>query len=174
MATKYVKLEYMKYYVQLDTNTEFKYATHHTRIPSPDFPSGSGWERVVYLKEAVLDSSGGVRAIEYVYILVNESMPGMIKIGMTIKNPHERAKEISKATGVPTPWFVVWYLKCYASRVLEARVHDHLSQYRVSEDREMFRIDSGTAQRVIEELGVIFSNVLIAEEIEKNENKNSK
>jgi hypothetical protein len=169
MATKYIKPEYMKYYVQLDTNTEFKYATHHTRIPSPDFPSGSGWERVVYLKEAVLDSSGGVRPIEYVYILVNNSMPGMVKIGMTRKNPHERAKEISSATGVPTPWFVVWYFKCYASRVLEARVHDHLSQYRVSEDREMFRIDSGTAQRVIEELGDMFSNALIAEEMEKNE-----
>jgi hypothetical protein len=164
----------MKYYVQLDTNTEFRYATHHTRIPSSDFPSGSGWEQVVYLKEAVLDSSGGVRAVEYVYILVNESMPGMVKIGMTTKSPHKRVKEINKATGLPTPWFVVWYLKCYASRVLEARVHDHLSQYRVTKNREMFRIDSSTAQRVIEELGAVFSNVLVVEEMEKNENKNSK
>jgi len=174
MATQYVKPEYMKYYVQLDTNTEFRYATHHTRIPSSDFPSGSGWEQVVYLKEAVLDSSGGVRAVEYVYILVNESMPGMVKIGMTTKSPHKRVKEINKATGLPTPWFVVWYLKCYASRVLEARVHDHLSQYRVTKNREMFRIDSSTAQRVIEELGAVFSNVLVVEEMEKNENKNSK
>ena len=124
---------------------------------------------MIYLKEPVIDSSGGVRPTEYVYVLVNKSMPGMVKIGMTTTNPIKRANEINKATGVPTPWIPVWWLKCYASGVLEKRVHKHLNQYRISKDREMFGVTSTTAQQIIEELGKDFTNVLLAEQAKKTD-----
>ena len=92
----------------------------------------------------------------------------MVKIGMTTDTPQKRAYDINKATGVPTPWIPVWWLKCYASGILERRVHEHLSQYRVANNREMFAIDSMTAQRVIEELGKDFTNMMKASIIEKN------
>ena len=44
----------------------------------------------------------------YIYVLINASMPGLIKVGMTTNTPEERAEQLSSATGVPTP-FVVAY-----------------------------------------------------------------
>jgi hypothetical protein len=105
--------------------------------------------------------------MEYVYVLVNRSMPGMVKIGMTTDTPVKRARDINRATGIPTPWVPVWALKCYASFILEQRVHEHLSEYRVADNREMFSVDSVTAQRVIEDLGKDFTNCLIVEKIEQ-------
>ena len=154
----------IQFYIRLEPG-EFKLATHFVLIPSKDMPDG--WEDVIYLREPIMDASGGIRPTEYVYILVNKSMPGMVKIGMTTNTPQRRAYEINRATGVPTPWVPVWWLKCYASGILEKRVHEYLEQHRVADNREMFRIDSVTAQRVIEEIGKDFTNILIAGKIEQ-------
>ena len=161
-----VSAEDAQYYIKLEPG-EFNLATHFTLIPTTDPGFKEGWEDVIYLKEPVTDASGGVRATEYVYVLVNKSMPGMVKIGMTTDTPVKRARDINRATGIPTPWVPVWSLKCYSSYILEQRVHEYLGQYRVAENREMFRIDSVTAQRVIEDLGRDFTNCLLAEKIEQ-------
>ena len=161
-----VPIEDIQYYIRLEPG-EYNLATHFALIPTTDAGFGEGWEDVIYLKEPVVDASGGVRATEYVYVLVNKSMPGMVKIGMTTDTPIKRARDINRATGVPTPWVPVWSLKCYASRILEQRVHEYLGNYRVADNREMFRVDSVTAQRVIEDLGKDFTNCLIAEKIEQ-------
>lgn len=154
------------FYTRLKTG-EYSRATHFALVPSKDKPVG--WEDVIYLKEPITDASGGVRPSEYVYILVNRSIPDMVKIGMTTGTVNERAREISKATGVPTPWVPVWWFRCFSSGVLEKRVHEHLFEYRVANNREMFTVDSVTAQQVIEELGKDFTNPQIAETIEKQE-----
>lgn len=146
---------------------EFKRATHFALVPSKDMPEG--WDDVIYLREPITDASGGIRATEYVYILVNRSIPNMVKIGMTTGTVDKRAQEINKATGVPTPWVPVWWFRCFSSGILEKRVHEHLAQYRVSNNREMFAIDSLTAQRVIEDIGKDFTNPMIVEQIEKRE-----
>lgn len=119
-----------------------------------------GWQSVVYLANAVLDPSGAVRAPEYVYVLVNKSVPNMVKIGMTTNTPDERARQVSAATGVATPWISVFEYACYRSDLLEGDIHQHLREYRVNNKREMFAIDSHTAQRVIEELGYKYSTAL--------------
>ena len=162
-----VPIEDMEYYIRLEPG-EYSLATHFTLIPTIDPGFKEGWEDVIYLKEPVMDASGGIRATEYVYVLVNKSMPGMVKIGMTTDTPIKRARDINKATGVPTPWIPVWSLKCYASRILEQRVHEYLGNYRVADNREMFRVDSVTAQRVIEDLGKDFTNCRLAERIEQH------
>jgi hypothetical protein len=161
-----IPIEDIQYYIRLKPG-EYKSATHFALSPTTDPGFEEGWEDVIYLKEPIVDSSGGMRMTEYVYVLVNKSMPGMVKIGMTTDTPVKRARDINKATGVPTPWVPVWSLKCYASRILEQRVHEHLSEYRVADNREMFHVDSVTAQRVIEDLGRDFTNCLIAEKIEQ-------
>ena len=119
-----------------------------------------GWQSVVYLANAVLDPSGAVRAPEYVYVLVNKSVPNMVKIGMTTSTPDERARQISAATGVATPWISVFSYACYRSDLLEEDIHLHLREHRVNHKREMFAIDSHTAQRVIEELGYKYSTAM--------------
>jgi hypothetical protein len=121
------------------------------------FPEGDGWDRVQYLANAVLDPSGAVRPTEYIYILVNKSVPNMVKIGMTTNTPQQRAKEISSHTGVTTPWIPVFEFKCYRSDLLEKEIHSYLREWRVNTHREMFSVDSYTAQQVIETLGYKYS-----------------
>jgi hypothetical protein len=151
---KRVTPEESHYYLKLKPH-QYRKANAFTLIDDED-----GWQSVIYLADAVLDPSGAVRAPEYVYVLVNKSVPNMVKIGMTTNTPDERARQISAATGVATPWIPVYSFQCYRSDLLEADVHHHLHQYRVTKNREMFEVDSHTAQRVIEELGYKYSTAM--------------
>ena len=79
----------------------------------------------------------------YVYALINPSMPGLVKVGRTGRNPTDRASELSGATGVPTP-FVVVYHECFADcEEAEAFVHLMLQRqgYRLSNAREFFNAE---------------------------------
>lgn len=46
----------------------------------------------------------------WVYIITNKSMPGLLKIGYTMKDPRSRAKEL-EGTGIPTPYEVVYEVR---------------------------------------------------------------
>jgi hypothetical protein len=151
---KRVTPEESHYYIKLPSGKARK-ADAFTLIKEED-----GWDRVIYLACAVLDPSGAVRAPEYVYVLVNKSVPNMVKIGMTTSTPDERARQISTATGVATPWIPVYSFQCYRSDLLEEEVHHHLREHRVNKNREMFAVDSHTAQRIIEEFGYKYSSAL--------------
>jgi hypothetical protein len=48
-------------------------------------------------------------AADYVHIMTNPCMPGLIKVRWTLKDPQERARELSRATGVAAPFVVVWF-----------------------------------------------------------------
>jgi hypothetical protein len=81
------------------------------------------------------ESAGG-----YVYALLNSAMPGLVKIGKTEREPDDRAKELSGATGIPTP-FVVAYEECFEDcSAAEDYVHALLEQtgFRVAQNREFF------------------------------------
>ena len=151
---KYITPEESHFYIKLNSKNYHK-ADAFTRIPD-----GNGWDDVHYPASAILDPTGAVRPSEYVYVLVNKSVPNMVKIGMTTNTPTQRAHEISRATGVVTPWIPVFEFKCFRSDLLEAELHEYFAQYRVNDKREMFAIDSHTAQRVIIELGHKYSTAL--------------
>ena len=76
----------------------------------------------------------------FVYILANESMPGLVKIGKTKRMPTERSLELF-TTGVPQPFVVKFAMFTSNMNSLESDVHDELSDHRVSLSREFFRID---------------------------------
>lgn len=81
----------------------------------------------------------------YVYCMSNESMPGLLKIGMTTDEPEARAKELSSATGVPFPFRVEHCKKVANPRAKERAIHELLSAlgYRVNERREFFNCALG-------------------------------
>jgi hypothetical protein len=81
----------------------------------------------------------------------------MVKIGMTVRDVETRAKEISGATGVPTPWVPIYSFKCFNSYKLEQELHVHLDAVRVNENREMFYMKSIDAIRIVEQLGEKYS-----------------
>lgn len=78
--------------------------------------------------------------IGHLYVLANSSMPGFAKIGKTTRNPAERAVELSGATGLPTPFIVVYEQLFQDCGAAESFVHTYLAQkgYRVSDNREFF------------------------------------
>lgn len=77
----------------------------------------------------------------FVYVLRNDSMPGIYKIGMTLRSPRQRAEELSAATGIPTDFEVAYYAEFEAPREIEMFVHRELSDYRVNESREFFKME---------------------------------
>ena len=92
----------------------------------------------------------------FVYIMTNDSMPDLIKVGMTTKIPTERAKEL-EGTGHPKP-FVVQYCALFDDMSL-AEKNAHLALFRYRDGKEFFKVDVTTAIRCIEDTGVPFTRV---------------
>ena len=126
-------------------------AVAFTLTPIEDEP---GWEEVTYYGEGMINPSNAISKPEYVYVLVNKSVPGICKIGMTTTSVAQRTKEINSATGVITPWYCVYSYKCLNSALLEKEVHKKLEDmgFRVNQKREGFSVDSDTAKLVIEQV----------------------
>jgi anaerobic glycerol-3-phosphate dehydrogenase len=76
-------------------------------------------------------------------------MPGLVKIGMTTKNPRDRLKELY-TTGVPHPFSLLFEQHVKDARQAEKLLHHRLSSYRLSKQREFFQIEPGSAVRVAE------------------------
>lgn len=73
----------------------------------------------------------------YIYILTNESMPGLVKIGRSIHGGSNRARQIY-TTGVPTPFDLAFEIFSGDTDLMEKHIHHALSKYRVNEGREFF------------------------------------
>lgn len=85
----------------------------------------------------------------YIYALINESTEGLIKIGKTEKTPRLRAEELSKATGVATPFIVAFQIYVSNRHVAETQVHELLERNRVSKIREFFKVSLEEVSRVM-------------------------
>ena len=86
----------------------------------------------------------------WVYILTNPAMPGLVKIGLTTRNPSARSAELTAATGVPLPFVIAWSRAVSDCAYVESAVHRMLDDRRVSGKREFFRCNVATARQVIE------------------------
>jgi hypothetical protein len=77
-------------------------------------------------------------AYGFIYFLRNPSMPGLIKIGMTTKNPRERMRDLSRATACPQPFELIAFFDVTDAVYAEREIHRELDGYRVNENREFF------------------------------------
>lgn len=76
---------------------------------------------------------------EIVYILINEAMPGYLKIGRTNTSVEQRMRELYK-TAVPLPFECFYAAKVKDSKTVETALHDAFADNRVSTSREFFKI----------------------------------
>ena len=92
------------------------------------------------------DSSFG-----YIYVMVNPSLPNLVKIGKTTREPNERAKELSLATGVPTPFILVYYKPFKDCHLAETVIHHFFEEKgaRVNGNREFFQVSTTEAIDII-------------------------
>lgn len=88
-------------------------------------------------------------SVGYVYVMSNESMPGIAKIGMTNRKPDERARELSNHTGVPLPFVVEGYRLVRNAVETERVLHDWFGPKRVSGKREFFLVSPQSAVEMI-------------------------
>lgn len=90
----------------------------------------------------------------WIYVLVNSSIPGLVKVGRTTRSPLERVAELSAATGVPTPFVLAFdqdFEDCIAA---EHSVHAELERrgLRIAANREFFRGPPAEIVRVVLEV----------------------
>ena len=87
--------------------------------------------------------------VGFVYILVNEYMPDVYKIGCTERSPHARAEELSKHTAVPAPFIVLCYIEVENFQAVEKDMHKWMAAHRISDSREFFHGELKFAVRLL-------------------------
>lgn len=153
---KYLPPQEAEKYISQDEDVFQSPLKYITFLPSqdPEYPSEEGWESVVYFTgKRKLHRTDHLLDYQYVYVFSNPSMPGLYKIGYTDKLPERRLETLSRGTGVPEMFQLVYSYPCFNGIRLEREVHLALKEYRINEDREFFQAPLSTILETIERLG---------------------
>ena len=75
-----------------------------------------------------------------VYVLTNEAMPGLVKIGMTSNDITNRMNDLN-TTGVPLPFECVFACEVDDCKLVENSLHKAFYPNRINPKREFFEID---------------------------------
>lgn len=78
---------------------------------------------------------------DIVYLLTNESMPGLVKIGMTSDSVESRISQLNAHSGVPVPFECYFAAEVDSCSRIEKILHQLFADHRVNPRREFFRID---------------------------------
>ena len=96
----------------------------------------------------------------WIYVFSEPAMPELVKVGFSMSDPAERARELF-TTGVPQPYFVEYDALVLNPQPLESRAHRELDRFRETQSREWFRCSAGKAITTVRTLGV---NEILLEE----------
>jgi hypothetical protein len=86
---------------------------------------------------------------EIVYVLTNEAMPGLVKIGRTTGDLAGRIRGLYQ-TGVPLPFELFFACEVRDSLYVERHLHEAFGDHRVSKNREFFRLAPERAKAALE------------------------
>ena len=78
--------------------------------------------------------------VGYVYVLTNDAMPGLVKIGRS-EDVKTRIDKLSSHTGVPVRFTRKFCCEVQNCEEVETVLHNALKPYRINPDREFFKID---------------------------------
>ncbi|MGE0810365.1 MAG: GIY-YIG nuclease family protein [Immundisolibacter sp.] len=84
----------------------------------------------------------------WVYVITNEAMPGLLKVGHSTKDPALRAQELA-STGTPTPFAVEYDALVINPVEVEKVCHKRLAEYR--KGKEWFACNVAIAVKAISE-----------------------
>jgi len=76
-----------------------------------------------------------------IYVLINEAMPGLVKIGLTTDNVESRIEQLSTHSGIPLPFECYFAAEVKDCGKLEKTLHQLFSETRINPRREFFKID---------------------------------
>ncbi|MVO16979.1 GIY-YIG nuclease family protein [Parasedimentitalea huanghaiensis] len=91
--------------------------------------------------------------VDVVYVLINQAMPGLVKIGLTSSDVERRMKELD-TTGLPLPFecFSAWEVE--SAIAAEKALHVAFGDHRVRERREFFRISPDKPTAILKAFGL--------------------
>ena len=147
---KKITVEESEKYISADEDFKNNFISYFTLIFVDD-----GWEKVTYFtkrpKKPIPTIGEGK---EIIYVMSNPTFPGLLKIGYTGKEIEIRCKDLSRASGVPTPFKVEFIYKLHArGEELEHEIHSYLKEYRTSNQREFFEMGLKQAIEAVKNVG---------------------
>lgn len=89
----------------------------------------------------------------FIYLLANECMPGIYKIGFTTNHPKTRLDQLSASTSCPTPFELVAAFGVADPREVEREIHDYLMAHRINMSREFFKLKADHALDICRQFG---------------------
>lgn len=106
--------------------------------------------------------------IEIVYVLTNQAMPGLIKIGVTNENGLDSRMKQLYTTGVPLPFECFYACKVDSRKNVESALHFAFSEKRINPNREFFRIEPIKVKAILELLNVEDVTEKVEQELSEN------
>lgn len=86
---------------------------------------------------------------EIVYILINEAMEGLVKIGRTTTSVEQRIKELDN-TSTPLPFQCFYAAEVANSALVEGKLHRIFADKRIRNNREFFRVDANQVREAVQ------------------------
>ena len=86
---------------------------------------------------------------EIVYILINEAMEGLVKIGRTTTSVEQRIKELDN-TSTPLPFQCFYAGEVANSALVEGKLHRIFADKRIRSNREFFRVAPNQVKEAIQ------------------------
>jgi hypothetical protein len=78
---------------------------------------------------------------DIIYVLTNEAMPGLVKIGLTTDSIESRISSLSATTSIPLPFECFFAAEVANCGKLEKQLHQLFSESRINPKREFFKVD---------------------------------
>ena len=91
--------------------------------------------------------------VGHVYVMINPSMEGLVKIGRTSRTATMRAKDL-QTTGVPKSFIVLWSEFVQDSDEVEETLHTMFADSRVNPRREFFKVEPRDAISALMEVAL--------------------
>jgi len=91
--------------------------------------------------------------MSFVYILTNEAMPGIIKIGLTDRPVSERVLGLDN-TSVAVPFQCYYAARVDNNQRIERALHTAFGDFRVRPNREFFKLDPYKVKVILEVLAI--------------------
>jgi hypothetical protein len=88
-----------------------------------------------------------------VYVLTNEAMPGLVKIGTTAGDVATRVKQLD-TTCTPYPFECFYAAEVVDAQRVERAIHEAFGDHRIRKNREFFKISPDKPKAIIELLCV--------------------
>jgi hypothetical protein len=86
----------------------------------------------------------------WVYVITNKAIPGLVKVGFSLKDPALRAIELETA-GIPYPFHVEYKILICGPRDIEQKIHRAMRDYHAA--KEWFSCSVNKAIDVVNQIG---------------------